>query len=1170
MRRLPWPLARLVAGLLPLLLTPDLHAADPGVVPTAADGRPLNLGFEDGTLRDWRAEGAAFALGPVEGDTVHARRGDMQSNHDGRFWVGSYEKHGDEPKGTLSSVPFRLTRPYLSFLIGAGSGVGTRAEVVRAENGAVVAKASGDDTEDMRRVSFDLTAYVGQDIFIRLVDDASPGWGHVNFDDVRLHESVVFGTQRPNADAFLHAGLSPEDAAKAMTVPDGFRVTLFAGEPDVHQPVGFCVDDRGRLWVAEAYSYPFRVPAEQARDQILIFEDKDGDGHFDSRKVFADKLNLVSGIEVGHGGVYLGAAPELLFIPDKDGDDRPDGPAEVLLDGWGYQDTHETLNSFTWGPDGWLYGCHGVFTHSRVGKPGTPDADRVPINAGIWRYHPTRRAFEVFAHGTSNPWGLAWDKNGQAFETACVIPHLFQMIPGGRYERQAGPHFNPYTYDDIKTIADHRHFPGSNPHAAVGKSGDLGGGHAHCGALIYQGGAWPKQYDGMLLMNNIHGARLNRDQLEPKGSGFVGKHAPDFLFANDSWSQVISLKTGPDGQMYFIDWYDRQQCHVPNAKVHDRTNGRIFKLTYGPDKPANVDLGKLTTAQLMARLDDPNSWYAEHALRLLAERAADPATAKDADLGACTDRPDTFRLRYLWAQHAAHGRVTPAMQANGLDDPAPAVRGWTIRLLSQEAAPLPPATLARFAALAASDPSPVVRLELASACQRLPLADRWSIVGALLAHGEDADDVNLPLMNWYALEPLAALDPARALKLAAASPQPKVLSFAVRRVAAIGTPDALAAAVDALGAAGDPGARRAILAALVKALEGRPSVPMPASWPAVAARLRADGQAGPEVQSLGLTFGDESILATLRATLADTAATPAARQAAIDTIRKAKDPQVVPILRRLIRDPKLAGAAIRDLAAFDDPATPPTLLDAYAALDPALRRAALNTLAGRPPFARALLDAVASGRVARGDLTADVVRQLRNLKDPAVDARVAEVWGTARDSSADRVRLIADARKRWSTPPPQAPDARLGRAVFTKVCAQCHNLFDAGGNVGPGLTGSNRADLDYVLSNVYDPSALIGKDYQATVVATKDGRVLTGIVRAEDKDALTLATTTETLVVPRGDVEDRRTSDTSMMPEGLWDNLADHEVRSLIAYLASPAQVPLPADQPAPAASPPR
>src|SRR5205807_3458700 len=331
-------------------------------------------------------------------------------------------------------------------------------------------------------------------------------WGHINFDDFRFHSAQPDLPPRPapnvpgKEDEYRYAGLPPEKAAQVMTVPEGFTVTLFAGEPDVHQPIAFCLDDRGRVWVAEAYCYPIRRKDQDANDRIVIFEDTDGDGVFDKRTVFMEGLNLVSGLEVGHGGVWVGAAPHLLFVPVNEGEDRPAGPARVLLDGWGYQDTHETLNTFSWGPDGWLYGCHGVFTHSRVGKPGTPDAKRVPINAGIWRYHPTRHVFEVFAHGTSNPWGFDFDDLGQGFCEACVVPHCFHIIQGGRYLRQAGTHFNPYTFADIGTIADHRHYVGATPHSGNERSDSAGGGHAHCGTMIYQGGAWPREYDGRMFM----------------------------------------------------------------------------------------------------------------------------------------------------------------------------------------------------------------------------------------------------------------------------------------------------------------------------------------------------------------------------------------------------------------------------------------------------------------------------------------------------------------------------------------------------------------------------------------------------------------------------------------------------------------------------------------------
>ncbi len=400
----------------------------------------------------------------------------------------------------------------------------------------------------------------------------------------------------------LLEGATAEDAAKAMTLPPGFRAIAAAAEPDVMQPIAFTLDHRGRMWVAEAYSYPHRQPEGKARDRILILEDTNGDHKFDKRKVFIDGLNLVSGLEVGFGGVWVGAAPYLLFIPDHDGDDKPDGKPQILLDGWGYQDTHETLNSFIWGPDGWLYGCHGVFTHSKVGKPGTPDAKRIPFNAGVWRYHPTRHIFEAFAQGTSNPWGVDFNEHGQCFIEACVIPHFFHMIQGGRYQRQGGRHFNPHTYDDIKTIADHLHYAGNiRDHAHWGKTPGVpsataaaGGGHAHAGLMIYLGDSWPAQYRGAAFMNNIHGARLNMDLLKPNGSGYIASHGPDFVKFNDRWSQIINLRYDQDGSVYLIDWYDKNQCHRREPDNHDRSNGRIYKIIYNNEERTEVDLAKLT------------------------------------------------------------------------------------------------------------------------------------------------------------------------------------------------------------------------------------------------------------------------------------------------------------------------------------------------------------------------------------------------------------------------------------------------------------------------------------------------------------------------------------------------------------------------------------------------
>jgi putative membrane-bound dehydrogenase-like protein len=503
--------------------------------------------------------------------------------------------------------------------------------------------------------------------------------------------------------------------------------------------------------------------------------------------VFAEGLNLVSGIEVGFGGVWVGAAPYLMFIPDTDGDDKPDGPPEVLLDGFAYNDTHETLNAFTWGPDGWLYGCHGVFNDSKVGKPGAAAGERTPISAGIWRFHPTTRAFEVFAEGTSNPWGVDFNDMGQAFCTACVIPHLYHLIQGGRYQRQAGQHVNPYTYKDILTIADHVHWAGGGtPWSGNNRSDAAGGGHAHAGAMIYLGDSFPPEYRNLIFMSNIHGNRVNNDILEPKGSGYVGHHGKDFLLMNDKWSRLINAKYGPDGSVYVIDWYDKQACHDKNDARWDRGNGRIYKISYEATKrrsdgATKGDLAKLSDAELVALQSSNNDYFVRHARRMLQERQPkDVAAGLGTMLNVAAD--PAKRLRAMWALHAI-GADDDRVILGQLKHANEYVRGWAIQLACEGRKPSPE-VLSEMVKLAQRDPSPVVRLYLASAAGRIELASRWDVVRGLLSHEEDAADHNLPCLYWYAVEPLVAVDKVKALRLAAEGKVPFVRESVTRRIAA--------------------------------------------------------------------------------------------------------------------------------------------------------------------------------------------------------------------------------------------------------------------------------------------------------------------------------------------------------------------------------------------------
>ncbi|MEX2216917.1 MAG: PVC-type heme-binding CxxCH protein [Phycisphaeraceae bacterium] len=575
-------------------------------------------------------------------------------------------------------------------------------------------------------------------------------------------------------------------AAGTMTVPEGFKVTLVAAEPDVVQPISFALDDRGRLFVAEVFNYG----AWQAtgKDRIIILQDTDGDGKADSRKVFYEGLNYITGIEVGFGGVWVMSPPCVYFIPDRDGDDKPDGEPQVIFDGIGYKESrHNLANGFTWGPDGWLYLGHGRTSPSDVGKPGTPAEQRIHCDGGVARIHPTRLVFENFADGTTNPWGVAFDDYGQCFVSNCVNPHLFHMIQGGHYEPWRNRPSSQYGYDRLPTIADHLHYPGAGgwqkSRTGTPETLAMGGGHAHCGTLIYLGDSFPKEYRNTVLMCNVHGHRINNDILARKGSGYTASHGKDFMIAQDQWFMGVTLKTGPDGSVYVSDWSDTGECHT--YKPH-KENGRIYRISYGDAKVKTTNLAAMTDAELVALQMSQNEWHVEHARRLLQERSAKDgwnAAPVHAELRKMLKEQDDVprRLRALWALHVTGGMNESSLAAL-LEDKAEHLRAWAIQLLAESGRPSDE-TLAKFAALAKTDPSPVVRLYLASVLQRLPAQDRWPIITALIAHEEDKDDANLPLMYWYALEPMVTQDRPRALTLAAQTKIPLIRQFIARRSA---------------------------------------------------------------------------------------------------------------------------------------------------------------------------------------------------------------------------------------------------------------------------------------------------------------------------------------------------------------------------------------------------
>jgi len=986
----------------------------------------------------------------------------------------------------------------------------------------------------------------------------------------------------------------PEETVAQMYVPEGFRVDLVLGEPDLQQPVAFTFDERGRIWVAEAYSYPTKRPAGEGLDKIVIFEDKDGDGKFETRKVFAEGLNLVSGFEVGYGGVWIGAAPELLFIPDKNHDDVPDGPPEVMLNGFGFQDTHECLNSFLWGPDGWLYGIQGVFNLAHIGKPGAKDSDRTELRAGVWRYHPIRHEFEVFAHGGSNPWGLDYDEHGQLFMTHCRsywgrggITHVIQ---GGQFWNQANANYAPYIIADPPKdfpefqnylLASAKHDHGAGGAGARGTDA-IYGGHSHVGTMIYYGDNWPEEFRGQLFTHNLGGHQINREINKRVGSGYETVHAEnDMLFCTDPKYVAVSLKYGPDGAVYFIDWYDQQHCHNPNTERWDRSNGRLYRMVWEKTyKPVKVDLSKALNTDLVKFQGHRNEWHARTARRLFSERfeqerqeenlrqdkAGRHTTDSKVPLSQSMEdaikmlnetvlnNPDPVqRLHALWMLDSVSilSIFWDPRTENGFTaawtDKDDYVRAWALRFRARWE------TESRLTKIAQTDSSATVRLTLLSAMSRLPDAASWSVAKTLAKHVEDKDDRNIPklLYQGIAQRMTNEANVTRALAIAKTTAIPQIADWIYWYASTKEGAGLNAVLVHLAETKGEE--QRKLLTGIAHALSTRANVSAPAAWGKVAPALysSSDARIVRLAERIAASFGDRSRFPQLRASLGNAGAKIDDRKHAFDVLTRAQDAESLPTFVALLDDKDFRPAVIPQLARYDSPEIPKALIERFSALTPDQRAAALNVLTARPAYALALLDAVAAKKIGRDQLSAFHVRQLNQLNNAEVEKRATAVWGRFTKTSDEKKAQIDKLETVFNEAPLWAYSANAGREIFKKTCATCHKLGDDGVLFGPDLTGSAQHGIRYFLENVIDPNAVVGADFQMTNVETKDGELVSGLLNAETDSAVTIRTQTDKITVPKTKIAKRELSEKSIMPEGLLDALQPREQLELLKYLTA-------------------
>ncbi|MGY8748021.1 MAG: PVC-type heme-binding CxxCH protein [Pirellulales bacterium] len=997
-------------------------------------------------------------------------------------------------------------------------------------------------------------------------------------------QAITNTTILPNTQALLIPQTPPEEALKMLSLPDGFKATLFASEPDVNQPIAMTTDARGRLWVAECNTYSDRGENfnTDLNDRILILEDTNADGTFDKKTVFWDQAKKLTSIEVGFGGVWLTAAPNLMFIPDADQDDVPDGDPVVLLDGFeGDVIRHNIVNGLRWGPDGWLYGRHGIQATSFVGFPGATASQRTPMNCAIWRFHPTDRKFEIVAQGGTNPWGFDFDEHGEMFMINTVIGHLFHIVPNARYQRMYGAHFNPHLYELIEQTADHFHWDVSEEHWAVGRNGKMsdgtdraGGGHAHTGLMIYQGNQWPKDFHNHLFTANFHGRRINSDSIHRAGNSYVAHHGKDYFQSADPWFRGVELIYGRSGEVYLADWSDIGECHE-NDGIH-RTSGRIFKITYGDSEPSKlIDIAQASIDQLISNLSHPNEWVVRKSRRRLQELVAKEVENNTSsspptyplDEPALKDHPwmqkfqrefhladnTKTKLRIMWAFYSCFPNQESWLLQR-LSDPNEHQRAWAVRLLTDGRISISDSGIEQILQTAHTDESGLVRLYLAGSIPRFAPEISHRLAAELAEKSQDAKDRVQAKLIWFGYEPITSIFPQRAVKLAFDSKLPVLTQNIARRLTF--NIQSAPRIVDQLTSQlrdEKPDRIRTILIGMTEALKGWNQAAAPQGWAATKTILytHSDAKINRMLEELDVVFGTGRTIEELKNIAKDGENDIVTRRRAITALANSADaPELFKFFRSQLNDKALTTVVVKAMVNCETPAAAKVILKRYPHMDPEGKSTAINALVTRKPWAEELLLAVANQSISKSVISASHARQISNFDDQNLTSLLESNWGAIRSTSAENELKMNQLRKKLTPTRLADGNRERGMQIYEKNCSSCHIMFGRGGKIGPDLTGSDRKNINYLLENTIAPSASVAQNYQVTVIVLDDGRFFSGVIVNENQRTLSLQTKDELVTIDLTTVDERRQTKESLMPSGILNPLVDSELIDLFSFLS--------------------
>lgn len=982
-------------------------------------------------------------------------------------------------------------------------------------------------------------------------------WG-LNGKSIASTGRIMSGTRSKEAGG---KGL-PAEKSHAFLIPaEGLDVDLVASEPDLKQPSFLRFDERGRMWVVQYRQYPLpagleiisrdeywrntynQVPLAPGRpgfqpgaDRITIHEDADGDGTFEKITTFLDGLNLATSLAWDRDGVWVLQPPYLLFYSDEDHNDVVDGPPEVHLSGFGIEDSHSIVNSLNWGPDGWLYGAQGSTVTASITVAGSAAPPIKSVGQLMWRYHPEKRVYEIFAEGGGNIWSCQFDSKGRLFA-------------GANEGRKLGYHYMQGSYNK-KNFTKHGEL--SNPYAFGYFMGveEPESQRVTTNLLIYEEGVLPKRYDQSILTANPLSGRLLASEPVKRGPSFHSKSIDVMIDTVDRWFRPVYAEVGPDGAVYVADWYDQQVNHFKNHEGRiSVADGRVYRVrNKGRYHPVQVNLGQLSSQELVALLQDKRRWYRDTARRLLYQRQDKRVLPElKALLKNTIGQP---ALEALWVINLL-GEFDEATRKTALNHENPHVRKWAVRLIGDDRN-ASNWELAKLRELAAKESHVEVRQQLASSAKRLRSAGGLAIVAELLGRDRDAKDAYMPLLVWWALESYCKSDVDAVVALFEekrlfdrALIESSIGEFVMRRLAAEGTREYLRACARLLKMAPDNTTKASLLKGFEEAFRGRSMTGFPeellkelvnAGGGSLAMRVRQQIPAA--IEKADKALGENLISSEERRRI-------------IEALGEVPQPGVLNTLLSQLQlpDSETVEVALSALRSYNSPLVGRQVTHLYPKFDTSVMAAAQTLLLSRKAWAEEWLESVNRGELPKDLVPLDAVHGMRLLNSPEIDKLIDAIWPMAPDKDSDNgwdhLRATLDDTQLKGDP-------YRGRELYLSRCGTCHSLHDEGGAIGPELTGYQRKDRDSLWLAITNPNAEIREGFENVVIRTRDGQVLSGFIADKDDHVVVLRPVGgQPMVIERSRIQSLESAGVSLMPPGLLSGLEEQALVDLFAYIQS-------------------